>query len=213
MNAEDYLGLVTSQHRGAPRFLAWVRFLVSLFDPNVHETLIEAFSISGAQGAQLDALGALCGVSRNVLGEGKPLDDDLYRRLLRAKIVRNQFSGRQGELTSIWETVFGDELGLTVHDNQDMTMSVDLSAASYSPDMLLLLLRGFIVPKPLGVSMRYSLTTDFVPLPLGSACVFTAGGVCAIPSGDVHNHFYALSGSGALVGAFGSAAIPSADHT
>ena len=49
MNAEDYLGLVTSQHRGAPRFLAWVRFLVSLFDPNVHETLNEAFSISGGE--------------------------------------------------------------------------------------------------------------------------------------------------------------------
>ena len=213
MNAENYAKLVTSQHRGAPRFMAWVRFLVSLFNVNLCDELSEAFSLEQAQGAQLDALGALCGVSRNVLGEGKPLDDDLYRRLLRAKIVRNQFSGRQGELTSIWETVFGDELGLTVHDNQDMTMTVDLSAASYSPDMLLLLLRGFIVPKPLGVSMRYSLTTDFAPLPLGSACVFTAGGVCAIPSGDVHNHFYALPGSGALVGAFGSAAIPSADHT
>ena len=90
-------------------------------------------------------------------------------------------------------------------------MAVDLSAASYSPAMLSLLLHGFIVPKPLGVGMRYSLTTDFSPLPLGSACVFTAGGACDIPSGDVHNHFYSLLGSGALLGAFGSATIPSAD--
>lgn len=211
MNVENYAKLVTSQHRGASRFMAWVRFLVSLFNVDVCDELTEAFSLEQAQGAQLDALGALCGVSRGVLGEGSALDDELYRRLLRAKIIRNQFRGQQGELAPIWETVFGDELGLTVVDNQDMTMSVDLSAASYSPAMLSLLLHGFIVPKPLGVGMRYSLTTDFAPLPLGSACVFTAGGACDIPSGDVHNHFYSLLGSGALLGAFGSATIPSAD--
>ena len=180
MNAEDYLGLVTSQHRSAPRFLAWARFLVSLFDPNVHETLNEAFSISGAQGAQLDALGTLCGVSRNVLGEGKPLDDDLYRRLLRAKIIRNQFRGQQGELAPIWETVFGDELGLTVVDNQNMSMSVDLTAGSYGQETLSLLLGGYIVPKPLGVRILYRLITG-LSRPLGSACECSFCGLVEIP--------------------------------
>lgn len=180
MNADAYEKLVTSQHRGAPRFMAWVRFLVSLFNGNVCDEMTEAFSLEQAQGAQLDALGALCGVSRGVLGEGGALEDEMYRRLLRAKIIRNQFRGQQGELAPIWETVFGDELGLTVADNQDMTMSVDLSAASYSPEMLSLLLHGFIVPKPLGVGMRYRLVSS-MPRPMGSACECSLCGVIAIP--------------------------------
>lgn len=185
MNAEDYLGLVTSQHRGAPRFFAWARFLVSLFDPNVHETLNEAFSISGAQGAQLDALGTLCGVSRNVLGEGKPLDDDLYRRLLRAKIVRNQFSGRQGELAGIWKTVFGEDLQLAVRDNQDMSMNVDLEGGGdLGSDLISLILGGHIVPKPLGVSILYRLVSALPAVSIGGACVCTVYGMMEIPSAD-----------------------------
>ena len=185
MNAEDYLGLVTSQHHSAPRFLAWARFLVSLFDPNVHETLNEAFSISGAQGAQLDALGTLCGVSRNVLGEGKPLDDDLYRRLLRAKIVRNQFSGRQGELAGIWKTVFGEDLQLAVRDNQDMSMNVDLEGGGdLGSDMISLILGGHIIPKPLGVSILYRLVSALPAVSISGACVCIVYGMMEIPSAD-----------------------------
>lgn len=185
MNAEDYVSLISSQHRGVPRFTAWVRFLVSLFDPALHQTMTAAFSLDAAQGAQLDALGALCGVSRGVLGEGKPLDDALYRRLLRAKIVRNQFSGRQGELADIWQQVFGDDLQLAICDRQDMSMSVDLEgSADLGSALVLLILGGHIVPKPLGISIVYRLVSALPSIPLGSACVCTALGVTEIPAAD-----------------------------
>ena len=42
MTPERYENLITSQHRGAPKFVAWVRFLVSLLQPEAGEEMIEA---------------------------------------------------------------------------------------------------------------------------------------------------------------------------
>ena len=104
----------------------------------------------------------------------------VYKRALRAKIIRNQFRGQQGELAPIWETVFGDELGLTVVDNQNMSMAVDLTAGGYGQETLSLLLGGYIVPKPLGVRILYRLITG-LSRPLGSACECSFCGLVEIP--------------------------------
>lgn len=184
MSPESYVGLITSQHREAPRFCAWVRFLVSLVDPDFGEKVAAAYSLSCAEGRQLDTLGTLAGIARNVLGDGGALDDTLFRRLIRARIVRNHFGGQQGDLQQIWQNVFADDLGIETYDHQDMTMSVVLKGNRYTPEMMGLLLGGYIVPKPLGVGVVFSLTTDFPDVMLGSACALSFGGVCMIPSAE-----------------------------
>lgn len=208
MNAEPYVNLITSQHRNAPKFVAWVRFLVSLLDPDFGGETIDAYTLSQAQGDQLNTLGVLSGIGRNVLGDETPLDDTLYRRLVRAKIVRNQFSGQQGSLSDIWETVFGEDLGISVTDNQDMTMSVDLSGADYSPEMMQLLLGGYIIPKPLGVGIRYSLITLFPEIVLGSGAVLSTGGTNTLPLADTLGDFLLSLGSAAALLSGGEINIP-----
>ena len=107
------------------------------------------------------------------------------RRLLRAKIVRNQFSGRQGELAGIWKTVFGEDLQLAVRDNQDMSMNVDLEGGGdLGSDLISLILGGHIVPKPLGVSILYRLVSALPAVSIGGACVCTVYGMMEIPSAD-----------------------------
>ncbi len=212
MTPERYENLITSQHRGAPKFVAWVRFLVSLLQPEAGEEMIAAYTLSGAQGAQLDTLGELSGIGRDVLGEGTSLEDGLYRRLVRAKIVKNQFKGQQGELSSIWETVFGSDLGIRVHDNQDMTMGVELTGSDYSPEMMGLLLGGYIVPKPLGVGIGYRLTTEFPGMELYPGGFISAEGTLEIPSGDERNMFHVEMKSGAVLSAHGAVEITSAEE-
>lgn len=164
--------------------MAWVRFLVSLFHVEMGEGIIDAYRLETAQGAQLDALGALAGVSR-AMGEGVMLSDGMYRNVLRARIVRNQFGGGQGSLPDIWTPVFGDSLHIALVDNQDMTMAVELSGGDYTPEILTLLLRGYIVPKPLGVRMTgFRMASLFPEKALSSACALCLGGSVTIPAAE-----------------------------
>ena len=211
MNADQYVNLITSQHRNAPKFVAWVRFLVSLFDTNIGSETIASYDLKTAQGNQLNTVGTLAGIKRNVLGDETPLNDTMYRRVIRAKIVKNQFSGQQGSLSDIWTTVFGSDLGIEVRDNQDMTMSIDLTGSDYSAEMMGLLLGGYIVPKPLGVGISYSLSTNFPDTALNSGCFVSASGLLEIPSGDEKNTFYSLLGTGTEFSVGGTSEFISAD--
>lgn len=159
-----------------------MRFLVSLFDTNIGSETIASYDLKTAQGNQLNTVGTLAGIKRNVLGDETPLNDTIYRRVIRAKIVKNQFGGQQGNLSDIWTTVFGSDLGIEVRDNQDMTMSVNLTGSDYSSEMMGLLLGGYIVPKPLGVGIVYSLTTVFPQAEVAPCAAAWVEGTLTLPS-------------------------------
>jgi len=68
MTTDEYLALITSEHRGQPKFIATVRALI---DPvsrieDVLAAMREAFDIDEAVGLQLDAVGVRVGISRRV---------------------------------------------------------------------------------------------------------------------------------------------------
>lgn len=52
-----------------------------------------------------------------------------------------------------------ESLRAVYHDNQDMTITVDL-IGDYQPLDVELVLRGFIVPKPMGVTMLTNMRTE-----------------------------------------------------
>jgi len=63
-----YTDLITSQHRGKPKFEAMVALVSGLF-LSVGETLAsfpEKFDLDDAEGAQLDVIGEWAGISRNI---------------------------------------------------------------------------------------------------------------------------------------------------
>lgn len=174
MDLKPYLDLITSQHRNSPRYMAWVRFLVSLFDVDIGMGLQSLFNVHKARGQQLDILGEWVGTDRGfppispIPGYEEGLTDDTYRRLMLAKIVRNQFKGQQGDLQNLWESVFESDILAVFRDNQDMTMDVEL-IGNYTPIDIELVLHGYIVPKPLGVGMKVNMTTIINAETLGVA--------------------------------------------
>lgn len=174
MDLKPYLDLITSQHRNSPRYMAWVRFLVSLFDVDIGKGLIPLFDVHTARGQQLDIIGEWVGTDRGfppispIPGYEEGLTDDTYRRLMLAKIVRNQFKGQQGDLQNLWEAVFESDILAVFRDNQDMTMDVEL-IGNYTPIDVELVLHGYIVPKPLGVGMKVNMTTIINAETLGVA--------------------------------------------
>jgi hypothetical protein len=95
------------------------------------------------------------------------LDDDTYRRLLRAKIVANQWDGSIEQATAALQQFFGPTGTLIfIADHQDMTMSI--YGAGVVPDLvsLSILDAGYLPFKPAGVAISYGVVSTTTPAPL-----------------------------------------------
>ena len=115
MDLSDYMSLFPSYTRGLPRFSALTEAvlrqaadLIALI-PNLES----GFSVDGAAGAQLDALGASFFTPRQ-LG----WDDETYRDALRRKLKRVHWDGRNGTVSEF----LSDGDSVADHDNWMVTV-------------------------------------------------------------------------------------------
>lgn len=163
---EDYLSLVESQHKVRPRFMAVLTdYLRPVVDAhNLSDELPKAFSVENAQGAQLDIIGQIVGVSRNfpyISGqttETKSMNDDQYRLVIRATIARNQWDGSFRSFAKTWNEIFaGQAINAVVVDGMDMSCQVTMSG-DFDSDMAVLISSGYVFPKPMGVRMTYAVS-------------------------------------------------------
>lgn len=99
-----------------------------------------AFDIQNASGAQLDVIGELVGISRMlpyapetpliVDGESvytREMTDDEYRIMIRLKISRNEWDGTNEGAAKMYRDVFNDDVRINFVDNQDMTVTLNIS--------------------------------------------------------------------------------------
>lgn len=177
---QRYLDEIESQHKTKPKYMAMVKAMLEKVDDctSCVRDMPKAFSIDQAEGAQLDVLGQFQCIDRQVVQTGIPgesdlLDDATYRQLIQAAVVRNRWDGRMESLPEIWKTAFGDDLVLHIHDNQDLTMDVTV-IGEVSPLLMELILRGYVLPKPMGVGMNISIVQpavaegDLTPMYVGA---------------------------------------------
>lgn len=173
MDIQRYLNLVTSQHQDKPKFMAWLTSPLSILDDAVtlSNSFYSYFDIDLAIGAQLDIIGKIIGVSRTVTFQPTPfcslgvpgvpyfsypspvLDDDMYRLVLRAKILQNMWDGTLPSLYEMWDTLLPNAR-LVIRDNQDMTIIALVIGLSMQIQKDLIS-NGYIVPKPQGVQMSF----------------------------------------------------------
>ena len=135
---EDYLSLVTSKHRDKPLFAAVITALTASFSEGqaFAASIPDAFSVDNAVGVQLDVVGELVGVPRDIIipvdntffswgvagkgwGDGTwrgpfdesygqvQLDDTTYRRLIKARILANKWDGTIEQAKAIIQAFFG----------------------------------------------------------------------------------------------------------
>lgn len=162
---KSYLAKITSQYADKPKFMDWLKSLLEPID-HTHALLEEmhaSFDVNTATGDQQNILGEIVGIGREVTSEfinadSSQFDDETMRRLIRTKIIANQWDGRQGTIEQVWSEATNDTLSAIYHDNQDMTITVDLEG-DYRPIDVELVLRGFIVPKPMGVALLTRMRT------------------------------------------------------
>ena len=179
-----YTGHITSEHADKPNFMAWVAALTQPFADitALINSIVAAFDLDDAIGAQLDVVGLWVGRSRNIavpddiyfsfdqngvgfdqgiwFQEYDPttnqfaLPDDHYRLLLRAKIAANQWNGSVPGAYAAWEILLAP-YGMTVliQDNQDMTMTIGITGQFPDPLTKALVTGGYLTLVPCGVGV------------------------------------------------------------
>ena len=159
MNLDDYLNLVTSEHK-KPKFRAWLQEMLKKQTDisDFSEAVINAFLLNSAVGVQLDTLGEFVGIKRKLTfqpsdGSSPILDDEMYRKLIMAWIVRNNWNGENGTISEIWKDIY-DSSQLSIIDNQDMTMTAIVTNLGTQPLLQELVQNGYIVPKPQCVRLK-----------------------------------------------------------
>ena len=162
-NIEEYLNLITSEHRDKPKFQAFVRLLLTpIINLQIlnHE-MMSILNLNTSKGDQLDKIGDILGLPRQVNfqptgGISSILNDDYYRLILKAKVAKNQWDGTKQGLYDLWKNLFPENPVLIV-DRQNMTATVVVVGLTDSLSRELIL-NGYIVPKPVGVRYEYGFT-------------------------------------------------------
>lgn len=158
---EYYLDRITPQHK-KHKFLRWLDANINAINSSESftEQIDRIFDIDAAVNKELDTTGYIVGRSRllNFQPEnGSPyMDDEMYRLLQKAKIGINNWDGTIPGMEELWRNVF-PEYGVYIKDNQDMTMQVYINGYT-NAFVRELAVRHYIIPKPMGVNIRYEFT-------------------------------------------------------
>lgn len=187
---DDYTRLITSQHRKPRFLALAAALLEPVTDAqNLLDEIGRAFDVDTAVGVQLDAVGEWVGRSRVLAGpltgiyfawgesgvgwgEGAwkglydpttgltTLPDDIYRRLLKAKIAANAWDGTIPGAYAVWRAAFEDTGSLIIiQDGQDMSMAVGIAGMPLDAVTKQILLGGYIPLKPEGVRIDWYAVT------------------------------------------------------
>lgn len=171
---DTYRKLLTSEYRHSPKLTNWLLWLLNegTTYTNFIQMFVKAFDLDVAVGDQLDTIGRLVGVKRLLDfipsgGESPLLNDDTYRFLIKATIIKNTWKGKLEDLYSAWRVLYPESKLFQIQDLQDMTFNVVIAGA-FSSLQKELISKGYIIPKPEGVRIRLMTITDTSGYPLFS---------------------------------------------
>lgn len=186
---QDYVNLITPEHRFKPKYIAWVSASLSMVDDlqKLFSGMNAGFDIDSAVGKQLDIVGQLLNVPRNLpyqpqvsadsipvfawgdegtgyggWGEGSwllygvspVLNDNYYRLILKASIIRNRWDGTANTLLLLLNEVFsGSGMVFLLQDNQDMTFTI-IAFGTADPLTIDMLKHEVMIPRPEGVKIN-----------------------------------------------------------
>lgn len=157
-----YLELITSEYANKKKYNDYVEAFLKYISPTVDnlDDFNGLFNLDTAAGDQLDSIGSLLNVSRNLPTDNpnipSTLPDDLYRKVLKSRIYMNHWDGTRKGLEEILNIIFPD-VPIDFVDNQDMSYVIRVIDPNFSQTDLALLQLGYILPKPSGVRVNYEI--------------------------------------------------------
>lgn len=113
----------------------------------------------------MDGSGVISGHAPRDIEDVPLINDDVYRVMIKARIIQNTWKGNVSELYDMWRNLFPENMGIQIQDLQDMSFNVIL-IGDYSGLMRELIMHGYIIPKPEGVRINALsfISTDGMPI-------------------------------------------------
>ena len=175
---------VYSQYRTHPKYVKWFNITRVIGKPIAEAIRIirEMYNIDKMEGAQLDIIGRIVGVSRKftyeavvnqawyapdglgaeygafsdamyasaIVNAESNMSDELYRLVLKARIVRNNNGATYEDILRGMHTLFPSLTNVYIVDNEDMSYSIHLQGL-LTMLQVWALLNVDLLPKPAGV--------------------------------------------------------------
>ena len=161
MNKTAYLNLVTYRNSLKEKYMAFVDLILDqpLGSASVTDSILFAFDLNNACGKNLDIIGDLVGVDRLLpfvpTTGTREMNDDEYRMLIRLKIARNVWDGRNEYIKTIYNEIF-PALNITYMDNQDMTITLTATGVFEYRQLEIFTASGYIlVPAGVGYTVVF----------------------------------------------------------
>ena len=156
--------LITSEYSNCPKFKGLLQILLGLVKnvATLNHNMSTLLDLNKASGVILDMIGSIVGVSRQVdfqpTNASSIMDDDHYKVLIKAKIIKNQWDGTIEGLYDMWSILFPDN-PVFIIDGQNMTAQVAIFGLS---DTLYqeLITHEYIIPRSSGVKYFYGFVDD-----------------------------------------------------
>lgn len=115
----------------------------------------------------LDGVRYLTGFPPAEIQDGNLLNDDVFRLMIKARIIQNTWKGTLPELYKLWNSIFPASKLMQIQDLQDMSYNI-IMQGDYTDLEQELILHGYIIPKPEGVRINILSFVDLDGLPLFS---------------------------------------------
>jgi hypothetical protein len=168
-----YLQRLTSEYRNSPKLNALLQaFLQKWVDiTTVQISMDTAWDLDTAVGVQLDTLGAIVGVSRqmkqSVVSAGQVytnFPDTQYRVLLKVQIAQNVWDGTLPGVYGVWNISLGSlGYGMILQDEQDMSIDYIFTNPPTDPILKAIFSQGYFDLRPAGVRIKGYYTPSAPP--------------------------------------------------
>ncbi|PWC10641.1 hypothetical protein B4923_16095 [Brenneria roseae subsp. americana] len=161
------------QYKNAPKLIALLLTLPDIAQASIEDQLAKIqtmLDIDSAEGEQLDICGRIAGYTKRPVGTFYPacasaaVSDDLFRRMIKAKIFKNNSIATIDEIKRATDYILGTDA--LILDGQDMTMRpiffeyLDVGSQKLVADYDL-------IPRPQGVGMKQARTLTYKPFGFG----------------------------------------------
>lgn len=161
MDLMSYESLVTYRNSTKPKYMDFLRLILEhpVGLAAATDSILYAFDIGNASGQNLDIIGDLVGIDRLLpfvpsVGS-REMNDEEYRMMIRLKIARNSWDGRNEPILGIYKEVF-QNTNILYKDNQDMTISLTwVGTFDYRQAEILIASGLVLVPAGVGFNVTF----------------------------------------------------------
>lgn len=156
--------LITSEYSNCDKFKAFLEVLLNMIKNNsiLNHRMSVMMNLETATGEVLDMIGSIVGFPRRLnfqpINGSAILDDDRYRFLLKARIIKNTWDGTISGFYDYWETFFPNN-PVSIIDRQNMTAQIVVFGV-FDSFYKELIQNNYIIPKPAGVRYEYAFVED-----------------------------------------------------